>query len=233
MGRSQGRSIISRSTSIPGGASRAPKALTPGRVLADPSCSSASLRGGIPCHPASRRRFSLTVPAFGRIYPARYPRKKALHASPGGKDCVRMRPHRARGFCSACLPLQLSPFHSTRRGPKRSIRTPFMICRHWFELKDFQTSFLGRGEQLDISLPLGAHSIRLIVTDRHGETDSQDFTLSILDTTPPTLSSGVSSSILWPPKSSARPDSCHRECVGQLRCRHDGSGIDPQQRARQ
>jgi hypothetical protein len=70
----------------------------------------------------------------------------------------------------------------------------------WFEVLGlFQSNYLGRGEKLAVSLPLGVHRIRLVLTDSVGETDSEEFTLTFQDDTPPSIAVTLSPSKLWPP----------------------------------
>ena len=58
---------------------------------------------------------------------------------------------------------------------------------------------LGSGVGLTITLPLGAHTIGLRVTDRQGATDSSNMIVTVRDTTPPTLALLANPTILWPP----------------------------------
>ena len=58
---------------------------------------------------------------------------------------------------------------------------------------------LASGVGLTITLPLGAHTIGLRVTDRQGATDSSNMIVTVRDTTPPTLALLANPTILWPP----------------------------------
>jgi hypothetical protein len=58
----------------------------------------------------------------------------------------------------------------------------------WFENYGApQETLLGAGELLSVTLPLGAHALALRVTDSAGASDVQEFSVSVRDTTPPTL----------------------------------------------
>ena len=70
----------------------------------------------------------------------------------------------------------------------------------WFE--DFGTGsveFLGAGEALQVTLPLGNHHITLKVTDGLGASSTDEMMASVVDTTPPELAVSMSPAILWPP----------------------------------
>ncbi len=58
---------------------------------------------------------------------------------------------------------------------------------------------LGEGMTLEVALDLGVHVITLQVTDSEGETASDEITVEIVDTTPPTLSFQLDPDSLWPP----------------------------------
>jgi hypothetical protein len=59
--------------------------------------------------------------------------------------------------------------------------------------------FLGSAENLGVDLPLGDNHLRLVVTDRIGESDAQEFLLILVDTTPPEIVVTMSPGVLWPP----------------------------------
>jgi hypothetical protein len=69
----------------------------------------------------------------------------------------------------------------------------------WFE--DLGTRFqaLGQGATLTVTLPLGTHSIALVVTDTDGLTATDTQLISVVDTTPPSLSVTLDPAVLWPP----------------------------------
>jgi len=46
---------------------------------------------------------------------------------------------------------------------------------------------IGTGQTLTLTLPLGTHSVGLLVTDSNGETGTAETTIDVLDTTPPSL----------------------------------------------
>ena len=75
-----------------------------------------------------------------------------------------------------------------------------IVTFEWFEYfgAPEQVS-LGEGMMLDVSLPLGTHVITLQVTDSEGETATDEVTVEIADTTPPTLSFTLDPDMLWPP----------------------------------
>jgi hypothetical protein len=59
---------------------------------------------------------------------------------------------------------------------------------------------LWSGETIDYTFPLGEHIVTLVVTDSHGETDDDEVTITVVDTTLPTINSiSVSPDVLWPP----------------------------------
>jgi hypothetical protein len=58
---------------------------------------------------------------------------------------------------------------------------------------------LGEGMTLEVALDLGAYVITLQVTDSEGETASDEITVEIVDTTPPTLSFHLDPDSMWPP----------------------------------
>lgn len=75
-----------------------------------------------------------------------------------------------------------------------------IVSFEWFE--DFGTGsqeFLGAGETLLVTRPLGDHAITLLVTDSFGETDTDEVILTIEDTTPPSITVDVTPDNLWPP----------------------------------
>jgi hypothetical protein len=70
----------------------------------------------------------------------------------------------------------------------------------WFEDFGLPTEMpLGTGETLEVTLDLGAHAVTLVVTDAGGLTDSDDVTVTVVDSTPPTLSIELAPAVLWPP----------------------------------
>ncbi|HXU13144.1 MAG TPA: VCBS repeat-containing protein, partial [Candidatus Binatia bacterium] len=58
---------------------------------------------------------------------------------------------------------------------------------------------LGTGAHLTITLPLGAHSIGLRVTDSQGESGLATTVVTVRDTVPPTLTLAADPPVLWPP----------------------------------
>ncbi len=72
---------------------------------------------------------------------------------------------------------------------------------NWYRLDPADSNneiFLGSGQTIDCNLPLGTHTIVLEVTDKAGESDSNEITITIEDTTPPEFNLSVSPTILWP-----------------------------------
>jgi hypothetical protein len=65
----------------------------------------------------------------------------------------------------------------------------------WFE---GQTK-LADGEVVQVTLPVGVHTITLTVTDKAGATASDDVVVTVIDTTPPVVSLHMSPDRLWPP----------------------------------
>jgi hypothetical protein len=75
-----------------------------------------------------------------------------------------------------------------------------IVSYQWFEF--FGTpdeTLLGEGEVLSVELPVGIHVITLQVTDSEGETDTDEVTIDIQDTTPPSISVILDPAMLWPP----------------------------------
>lgn len=70
----------------------------------------------------------------------------------------------------------------------------------WFEDYGQATQrSLGEGAQLEVTLGLGAHVIGLKVTDSAGLSDVAQETVTVQDSTPPTLTLAVSPAVLTPP----------------------------------
>ena len=55
------------------------------------------------------------------------------------------------------------------------------------------------GETIYVYLPAGTHTITLTVEDSSGNTDSDTVNVTVIDSTPPTLSVSLSPNTLWPP----------------------------------
>ena len=70
-----------------------------------------------------------------------------------------------------------------------------IVSFDWFE----NGIFIGSGETLDHTFPLGLHTVTLVVTDSFGETASDEVVITVEDTTPPEISVSVSPDTLWPP----------------------------------
>ena len=61
-------------------------------------------------------------------------------------------------------------------------------------------TLLGSGEVINYTFPLGIHTVTLVVTDSYGETDVDEVTIVVQDTTSPTIHSvSASLDVLWPP----------------------------------
>jgi hypothetical protein len=69
----------------------------------------------------------------------------------------------------------------------------------WFENTATGLQPLGSGETLTVDLPLGAHTFTLKVKDWTGYIDATTATMSVVDTTAPSLTVQVDPAILWPP----------------------------------
>lgn len=87
------------------------------------------------------------------------------------------------------------------RDPDSSPGTSDDIVEYrWY--RDYGTAteeFLGFGAQLDVSLPLGAHDLTLVVRDAAGLEDARACPASVIDTTPPSLAATPAPLELWPP----------------------------------
>lgn len=75
-----------------------------------------------------------------------------------------------------------------------------IVLFEWFE--DFGTAtetLLGEGAMLDVTFPLGSHSVTLRVTDSLDATDTDTIVVEIVDTTPPVVDVSLSTTELWSP----------------------------------
>lgn len=70
-----------------------------------------------------------------------------------------------------------------------------IVSFDWYEGDDF----LGSGEVIDYTFPLGTRTLTLKVTDSYDETDEDEVVVTIEDTSPPELSMSVGKNSLWPP----------------------------------
>ena len=70
----------------------------------------------------------------------------------------------------------------------------------WFQDLGGPTErLLGEGEVIAAEIPLGVHTVTLVVQDTEGLTHSDDLVVSVVDTTPPELAPKASPGVLWPP----------------------------------
>jgi len=77
-----------------------------------------------------------------------------------------------------------------------------IVLFEWYEEADNSTPvLLGSGERLAVTLPLGAHTITLKVTDAAGASATDSLVLTVADTHGPLLSIDPTPAILWPPDS--------------------------------
>jgi hypothetical protein len=67
-----------------------------------------------------------------------------------------------------------------------------------FLWKDEHGNVVGNAAIVNVTVPLGAHPFPLTVDDEHGSTASASVTITVRDTTPPTLSVLLSPNVLWP-----------------------------------
>jgi len=75
-----------------------------------------------------------------------------------------------------------------------------IVSFEWFEFFGAaEETLLGEGEMLGVELSSGSHVITLKVTDSEGETDTDEVTIDVQDTTPPSISVTMDPSMLWPP----------------------------------
>jgi hypothetical protein len=80
-----------------------------------------------------------------------------------------------------------------------------IVLFEWFE--HFGTPgevLLGEGEMLDVTLPLGTHLITLRVTDSYAASDTDEVTITVVDTIAPELSVSLVPELLWPPSHDMR-----------------------------
>ncbi len=70
----------------------------------------------------------------------------------------------------------------------------------WFESCGLPAqTLLGTGRRLTATLPLGSHSVSLLVTDTLGLSDTTGIVVRVVDTTAPSLELMLSPTVLWPP----------------------------------
>ncbi|MDY6951204.1 MAG: PKD domain-containing protein [Thermodesulfobacteriota bacterium] len=70
-----------------------------------------------------------------------------------------------------------------------------IVSFEWYE----GDTFLGTGEVISHTFPLGIHTVALVVTDSEGEPDDDEVMITVEDTTPPEVSVTVNKDSLWPP----------------------------------
>ncbi|MDY6839772.1 MAG: kelch repeat-containing protein [Thermodesulfobacteriota bacterium] len=70
-----------------------------------------------------------------------------------------------------------------------------IVSFDWYE----GDTFLGTGEVITHTFPLGAHVVTLVVTDSEGEPDDDEVIITVQDTTPPEVSVSIAKDSLWPP----------------------------------
>ncbi|MDY6989612.1 MAG: PKD domain-containing protein [Thermodesulfobacteriota bacterium] len=70
-----------------------------------------------------------------------------------------------------------------------------IVSFDWYE----GDTFLGSGEVITYTFPLGPHTVTLVVTDSEGEPDDDEVIITVEDTTPPEVSVTVNKGSLWPP----------------------------------
>jgi len=71
-----------------------------------------------------------------------------------------------------------------------------IVSFDWYE----GATYLGSGETLDYTFPLGTHTVTLVVTDYFGENDDDEVIITVVDTTPPEITLlEPDPSVLWPP----------------------------------
>ncbi len=74
-----------------------------------------------------------------------------------------------------------------------------VLFEWWQDYGLSDETFLGTGETLEVTFPLGAHDVTLQVTDKVAQTARDDVIITVVDTTPPTIAVSLSPSVLWPP----------------------------------
>jgi hypothetical protein len=71
-----------------------------------------------------------------------------------------------------------------------------IVAYVWF---DAAGRLVGQGSTLTLTLSPGEQRLNLRVTDRYGETGTAAVTVTVADTSPPTLTLAASPAVLWPP----------------------------------
>ena len=71
-----------------------------------------------------------------------------------------------------------------------------IVIFDWYE----GDTFLGSGETINYTFPLGSHTVTLKVTDSFGETDEDEVIITVVDTTSPEVACSVNPEVLWQPK---------------------------------
>jgi hypothetical protein len=70
---------------------------------------------------------------------------------------------------------------------------------------DEHNNIIGSTAIVSVSVPLGAHTFTLTVTDPGGLSSSATTHVTVQDTTPPPLTVSLSPNVLWPPNSKLVP----------------------------
>jgi hypothetical protein len=75
-----------------------------------------------------------------------------------------------------------------------------IVSFEWYEDSGTpEERLLGSGATLSVILPLGTHAVTLKVTDGSGASDTAAISVSVVDTTPPSLTVHADATTLWPP----------------------------------
>jgi len=70
-----------------------------------------------------------------------------------------------------------------------------IVAFKWYE----GDSLLGSGEMMECKFSQGEHIVTLLITDKFWQTDDDEVTIVVQDTTPPEVSLSISIDSLWPP----------------------------------
>jgi len=137
-----------------------------------------------------------------------------LRVSEDGPSLITVTATSATGSKSVAVLVDIAPVADA--GPNQTVECPDSVTLNGSGSTDANSTagtndditsyewFLGttkiaEGEVTKAKLPLGTNVVTLKVTDKVGATDTDDVTVTVVDTTPPVVTLRMSPSRLWPP----------------------------------